>query len=265
MVCYHAVLLRLFIVVFGRWSCSCYTLDFDVFGVLAVAFLLQLTHILAVRVSLRIMQCVFLSAVMHPLTVLCCIARPDLQLMRRPHESIRPVAVLDASNSDRVGLVHRAQRIPARGAHQRQLAHAVLAAVPVAAVRVAAVPHKLGEPVVVDAAVAAVGAPVLVELLHHVAGAQALVVPDVQEVEVEALDAEGGHVGAEGDHFAPGGAEAFDGVGAVGYPVGRAIVVAAGRQEEGLAVLVRDEVGVGVEGIRLGLVGGARAEPESVD
>jgi hypothetical protein len=175
------------------------------------------------------------------------------------------VAVLDASDSDSVGLVHLAQRVPACGADQRQLAHAMLAAVPVATIGVAAVPHKLGEPVVEDAAVAAVGAPVLVELLHHLAGAQALVVPDLQEVEVEALDAEGGDVGAEGYHLAPGGAEAFDGVGAVGGAVDRAVVVAPGRLEEGLAVLVWDEVWVGVERVGLWLVGGARVDPESVD
>ena len=47
------------------------------------------------------------------------------------------------------------------------------------------------------------------ELLHHVAGREALVTPDFQSVEVEKLDSEGGDCGAEGRHFAPGGGEAL--------------------------------------------------------
>jgi hypothetical protein len=88
------------------------------------------------------------------------------------------VALLDARNRNDVRLVHLGQRVPA-SVVQRQLTHTVLAAVPVAVIGVAAVLDELGEPVVEDAAVRADVTPVLTELLHHVAGGEALVIVDL--------------------------------------------------------------------------------------
>lgn len=103
------------------------------------------------------------------------------------HESIRPVAVLDASEPDSVMLRHLGQSIPA-SVVEPKLADTVLATVHVALISVAAVLDKLGEPVVEDAAIRAVVAPVPAKLFHHGAGRQALVLVDLQEAEVKALD-----------------------------------------------------------------------------
>jgi hypothetical protein len=148
--------------------------------------------------------------------------------MRPRHDgSIRPLAILVASGGDSVRLVHHGQCVPTRVV-EPELANIMLAAVPPAAISAAAVNDELGEPVVEDTAVRADVAPVPAELLHHVAGSQTLVIVDFKVAIVEALDFEGGCGGAEGHHAAPGGAEAFHGVGAVGVAVDRAVGVAFG-------------------------------------
>ena len=174
------------------------------------------------------------------------------------------MALLDARNRNDVRLVHLRQRVPA-SVVQRQLTHTVLAAVPVAVIGVAAVLDELGELVVEDAAVRADVAPVPVELLHHVAGSQALVVVDFQVAVVEALDFEGGCGGAEGHHSAPGGAGAFHGVRAVGGALDGAVWEASGSADVGFALLVFDGFGVGVPLVRAVVPVAAGTAPEAVD
>ena len=172
------------------------------------------------------------------------------------------MAVPDTRDRNSVGLVHLAQRIPA-SVVEPELLNTMVAAVLPAAIGVFAVLEELGEPEVVDAAVAAVEAPVVADLLHHVAGREALVAPDLQSIEVEAFDPEGGDCGAEGRHFAPGGAETLHGVGAVRRTVDSAVVVAPRRDEEVLAIPVEDVVGVRVIRVRARPPGGVGALPEA--
>jgi len=130
----------------------------------------------------------------------------------------------------------------------------MLATVHVALISVAARKHELGEPEVENAAVRALGAPVLAQLLHQAACSQAGVFVEVQEAEVEALDLDGGCGGAEGGHSAPRGGEAFDGVRAVRAAMDSAVGVAARAHQHGLT---------GVVGALL--VGAAGAAEEALD
>lgn len=135
----------------------------------------------------------------------------------------RSDAVLLASSLDLVG-AQLLKHLPA-GVVESQLAHAVLAAVPVAVVGVADFFDELAEPEVDNAAVRAVFAPVLAETFHHFSRQHGVspVGADFEGAGAEALDFDGGGDRAERVHLAPGGVVALHGACLWGAAASRAV------------------------------------------
>ena len=182
---------------------------------------------------------------------------------------IRPNAILEAGNLDRSGIEQR-QDLPATLIDAAELPDTVVAAVDVGLVCEAGLFDEFGEPEVRDAALAALCAPVLAQLLHHAAAAQAPVAVDLDGSEVEALDYDRRGCGAEGVHFAPGGVVAQHGLVLWGAEVvwapalGCAIAVPDLGVHDAWAVVVDVGADVGRDGV-LGIVDAAYAAEEALE